>query len=89
MGGAGALFLDASNLSNQANMEPDVRRRNQLHDQAGTRSTVGVVVGIGGLGLTAAGIIKLVLHPRETARVHAATLDIEITCRGAFVFGRF
>lgn len=88
MGAAGALLLSSSHLSDQANTELDVRQRNQLHDQAGTRSTVGVVIGIGGIGLTTAGIIKLVLHGRDTAR-HTAALDIGITSNGAFVVGSF
>jgi hypothetical protein len=89
MGAAGAAFLSASHLRDQANMEPDTVRRNQLHDQARTRSTVGAVIGIGGIGLTAAGVLKLVLHSRETAHSTAASLDIGITSNGAFVVGTF
>ena len=89
MGGAAALFFSSSHLIDQANNEPDTRRRNQLHDQAGTRNTIGVIVGIGGIGLTAAGIIKLVLHSREMAPAHTTTLEIGITSNSAFVVGRF
>ena len=88
MAGAGALFLSSSHLSDEANMEPDTRRRNQLHDQARTRSTIGVVVGVGGVGLATAGVIKLLLHARE-APPRAAVLDIAVTTNGAFVVGHF
>jgi hypothetical protein len=89
MAGAGALFVSSLHLDGQANVEPDTRLRNQLHDQAGTRSTLGIVVGIGGFGLTTAGIIKLVLHTRETPRLGTVTLDVGITGNGAFVVGSF
>jgi tetratricopeptide (TPR) repeat protein len=89
MAGAGALFLSSSHLIDQANGEPDTRLRNQLHDQAGTRNTVGLVVGIGGFGLATTGILKLVLHTHETQHPNSATLGIGITGNGAFVVGRF
>lgn len=89
MGTAGAVLLSASHLSDQANMESDTRRWNQLHDQASIRSTVGVVIGIGGIGLTAAGVIKLVLRAREMTHSTSTTLDLGITSNGAFIVGCF
>jgi tetratricopeptide (TPR) repeat protein len=89
MGTAGAVLLSASHLNDQANMEPDVRRWNQLHDQAGTRRTIGVVIGIGGMGLTVAGAVRLMLHTREMSRPSAARLDVGITSNGMFVAGKF
>lgn len=89
MGAAGAVLLSASHLSDQANTEPDMRRRNQLHEQSRTRSTVGAVIGIGGIGLTAAGVLKLVFHAHETGHSTAASLDIGITGNSAFVVGTF
>lgn len=89
MGTAGAVLLSASHLNDQANMEPDVRRWNQLHDQAGTRRTIGVVIGIGGMGLTVAGAVRLMLHTRETPQLSAARLDVGITSNGMFVAGKF
>lgn len=89
MGTAAIVLLGASHLNDQANMEPDVRRWNQLHDQAGTRRTIGIVIGIGGIGLTAAGVVRLVLHTGETPRPSAARLDVGITSNGMFVAGKF
>jgi hypothetical protein len=89
MGTAGAVLLSASHLNDQANMEPDVRRWNQLHDQAGTRRTIGVVIGIGGMGLTVAGAVRLMLHTREMAHPSAARLDVGISSNGIFVAGKF
>jgi tetratricopeptide (TPR) repeat protein len=89
MAAAGAVLLSASHLSDQANMEPDTQRRNQLHEQSRTRSTIGTVIGIGGVGLTAAGIIKLALHAGETKHLVAATLEVGITSNGIFVVGNF
>ncbi|HEX8113876.1 MAG TPA: hypothetical protein VF516_39360 [Kofleriaceae bacterium] len=83
------MLLSAGHLSDRANTEPDTLRRNQLHEQARNRSTVGAILGIGGIGLTAVGVVKLVLHARETTRPTAARLDVGITSNGAFVVGNF
>lgn len=89
IGSASAVLLSASHLSDQANMESDVQHRHQLRDQASTRNTIGLVVGIGGVALAASGIVKLVLHGREPARPRAAAWDVGVSSNGAFVTGRF
>lgn len=85
---AGALLFNASQLSDQANMERDTVRWSQKHEQARYRSTVGAIIGITGVGLTAAGVIKLVLHAREARRT-TATMVLTITSNRAFVQGHF
>lgn len=88
MSAAGALLFNASRLSDQANMELDTVRWSQKHEQARYRSTVGAIIGIGGIGLTAAGVIKLVLHAGETRRTSAAVV-LRITSNSASVQGCF
>jgi tetratricopeptide (TPR) repeat protein len=89
VGAAGFLFLRASSLNDQANSEPDARRRNDLHDQARTRNLLGAVIGIGGGGLIVTGVIKLALHSRDHAVTSTAALDIGISGHGVVVSGRF
>lgn len=89
MGAGGAVLLSASHLSDQANMAADTKRRDQLHDQARTRSTVGAVIGIGGIAATVAGAIKLLLHAHAAEPAASAALALGVSSNGAYVVGRF
>jgi tetratricopeptide (TPR) repeat protein len=86
-GASGLLLWRASSLHDQANTEPDVRRRVEVHDHAKTRTVIGAVVGVGGAVLTATGAVLLVTHSRARARI--ASWDIGISAHGVEVFGRF
>jgi tetratricopeptide (TPR) repeat protein len=88
LGVSGVLLYSASSLNGRANTELDARARDDLHDQASTRNTAGIVIGVGGLVLTAVGVIKLAVHPRHPAS-STATLDVGITSDGVFVLGHF
>jgi tetratricopeptide (TPR) repeat protein len=88
LGVSGVLLYSASRLNGRANTELDARARDDLHDQASTRNTTGIVIGVGGLVLTAVGVIKLAVHPRHPAS-NTAALDVGITSNGVFVLGHF
>jgi hypothetical protein len=84
----GALLLDASSLNDQANHTVAQQEAQALHDKADTRSLLGTVIGIGGLGLVATGAIKLAVHPSEPA-TQTASWSLGVSSHGVFVFGRF
>lgn len=86
---AGYLLLDASNLDDQANIEIRQDVRNQLRDKAGTRRTIGAVVGVAGVGLLATGIIRLVLHPSPSHERVARSWSVGFSRDGVQVFGSF
>lgn len=88
LGTTGYLFLRASNLDDQANMNIDNRTRSDLHDGASTRRLAGAIVGVGGVALTATGIYLLATSHHQD-RSTTASLDVGITGRGIVVFGRF
>ena len=89
MGAAGFLFVRASTLNDQANGDANARTRNELHNQADTRTIVGAVVGVGGAVLTATGIYMLLSHGRRHEASNATAFDVGISGRGVVVFGRF
>jgi hypothetical protein len=72
VGASGLLLWRASSLHDQANTEPEVRMRVELHDQASARTLIGAVVGIGGIALTATGAAMLVTRSPDRRRAHAA-----------------
>lgn len=90
-GVAAYLLWDASSLSDQANNEPNQTMRHDLQNRSSTRNTVGIVVGIGGVGLLATGIVKLVVHPedRTTYPTTASSWSLGWTGNGVAAFGRF
>lgn len=88
LGVSGVLLYRASSLNNQAKTEPDARARDGLYDQASTRNTAGIAVGVGGLVLTTAGVVKLALHGRHPAS-GSALLDVGVTSHGVFALGQF
>jgi len=84
----GALLLDASSLNDEANRTAGQQEANSLHDKADTRSLLGTVIGIGGVGLLATGVIKLAIHPHASETTTTAW-GVGASSRGVFVFGRF
>jgi tetratricopeptide (TPR) repeat protein len=88
-GASVVLLLRASALHEQANAEPDVRKRVELHDQGRTRNMIGAAVGIGGLALTVTGVVMLVRHPHRPRSASTASLDIGLSGHSVAVFGRF
>jgi tetratricopeptide (TPR) repeat protein len=83
------LLLQSSNLSDQGNEELDSRKRDHLHDQARTRGVIGVVVGIGGVVLTAGGVVKLLVSSHGAVDARTATIDLGTDGHGVFVVGQF
>jgi len=84
----GALLLDASSLNDQANRTASQQEAKSLHDKADSRSLLGTVIGVGGLGLLATGAIKLAIHPTDP-NATTASWNLGVSSRGVFVFGRF
>jgi hypothetical protein len=62
-----------------------------LHDQAGTRRTVGAVALAGGLGLATAGVVRWIVHGSHTTREPAVAVGVSDRGRGwtLAVAGRF
>jgi len=90
IGAAGYLFVSASSLTDDASNTPDQTRRHDLENQAHTRNVVGAVVVVGGIGLLAAGVIKLVVHSAPAhSRTAVKSLTIQPADRGISVAGRF
>ena len=58
----GYLWLDAADLDDQANNEPRQTLRDALHDKATARRGLGAVIGISGISVLVAGVIKLGLR---------------------------
>jgi hypothetical protein len=88
-GASGLLFWRASSLHDQANTEPEVRRRVELHEQGRTRTVIGAVVGVGGAVLTGTGIVLLVTHTPDRARARTTSWGIGISGHTVEVLGRF
>jgi tetratricopeptide (TPR) repeat protein len=59
----GYLWLDAADLDDRANHEPRDTARESLHDSASARRGIGAVIGIAGIGVVVAGILKLSIRP--------------------------
>lgn len=84
----GALLLDASSLNDEANRTASQQEAASLHDKADTRSLLGTVIGLGGVGMLATGAIKLAIHPHANDTTTTAW-GVSASTRGVFVFGRF
>lgn len=82
------LLLDASSINDEANHTSNQQQQTALHQKADTRSLLGTVIGIGGIGLLATGVIKLAVHPHASPS-RASALDVGVSPNGVFVFGRF
>lgn len=89
LGTAGFLVLRASNLDDQANRNLDALARNDLHDQAHTRRVASAIVGVGGVALTATGMILLIRGAYRDNQSATTSLDIGVTSHSVAVLGRF
>lgn len=86
---SGALLLNAESLRDDAAGATSQREQNSLYDKANSRSLVGTIVGVGGVGLLVAGIAKLALHADSADEVTATTWNVGVSSRGVSVSGRF
>jgi tetratricopeptide (TPR) repeat protein len=83
------LRMRASDLHATAGAVLDEDRRLELRDAAHVRSAGGAVLGVGGGVLLVAGTIRLAFHLKAAPRLRAASWHIDLSSRGAAVFGRF
>ena len=84
--GAG-LLINSASLSDKANSAFDQKQYAHLHDQARSRTWIGVAIGTAGTALLVTGIIKLVAHPESSLRT--ASLSITATDNSLSVHGEF
>ncbi len=82
----GGLLLDASSINDDANRTASQDIASALHNKADTRELLGAVIGIGGVALLVTGVIKLAIHPHDTA---ATSVSLGVSTHGLAVFGRF
>lgn len=68
------LLLNASSLDDEADHETDFARRNQLHDNASSRRTEGVVAVAGGGALLVAAVIKFALASPSPSATKSAQI---------------
>jgi tetratricopeptide (TPR) repeat protein len=83
----GGLLINASNLEADASDATNQQDRERWKDRQRSRATLGTIVGLGGVSLLVAGVVKLAVYPREqerTARWHVA-----VSGNGVMVFGQF
>lgn len=83
------LFIDANDLQNEADEQVDQGKREGLRDRASSRRLFGTVVGVGGLGLVATGIIRLVLRPDDREKTVVGGLNVGVRGNSIFVMGGF
>jgi len=83
--GTGFLF-NASNLSDEANGTASQETAADLRSKADTRQLLGAVLGIGGAGLLATGVIKLAIH---ASTKEAPRVSMGLWGHGLLVFGNF
>ena len=83
----GGLLIDAASLDGEADVTTNQQIRDRLKDKAHTRNLLGAVIGLGGAGLLATGIVKLAVHPKERSRT--TSWNIAVSGTGVMVLGRF
>jgi tetratricopeptide (TPR) repeat protein len=83
------LVINAKGLEDDANDQQFQTDRDELRDRASSRRTIGTVVGIGGVGLLVAGLVKLAVHPPDREEAVTTSLNVGFTGDGVFVMGRF
>lgn len=84
---AGLLFVQAKDLDDNANREPSPTQQMSLRDSADSRRLAGEIIGITGVLVLGAGIVKLAVTP--SARTDATALRLGVTSNGLFVAGQF
>lgn len=91
LGGGIAVYLlaSAAGFSDEAGRTSNEGRRVELRDASHTRTLAGVTLGLGSVGLLAAGVIKLASSPAERPRSRSLSWSVGAFADGAYVFGRF
>jgi hypothetical protein len=89
LGAATYFLLDANRLRDESNTDLPQTRRNELHDQAGSRYQVSATLGIGGGVLVVAAVAWLALGSTGTTRGTTAMWNMGVSKDGVVVFGRF
>lgn len=84
----GGFFLDASRLRDDANRSTSQQERSALQDKADSRTLSGAVIGVAGVGLLGAGIVKLALF-KDASSSTATAWDFAVSRDGVFAVGRF
>jgi len=83
------FLVDARGLDNDSNLEPDGETRDELRDRAKSRRLIGSIVGIGSVGLLAAGIVKLAVRRQGEERIVTTTWQLRIMQNGLALSGSF
>jgi len=83
----GGLLANAASLNGDANMTTNQQERDRVRDKEHSRNVLGTITGVAGIGLLAAGIVKLAIYPKERSQV--ATWNISVAGNGVLVYGRF
>lgn len=85
---SGYLFLNAADLSDQANTEDRQEVRNELRDKATSRRTAGTAVGVASGALLIVAVVRLALVP-DASPTTSSSVSVGVAGDGVFVFGRF
>jgi tetratricopeptide (TPR) repeat protein len=83
----GGLLINAASLGGEADTTTNQQLRDRLKDKEHTRNLLGTVIGIGGAGLLATGVVKLAMYPKEPSRI--TSWNVAVSATGVMVFGKF
>lgn len=83
----GGLLLDAAGLNRDADMTTNQQLRDRLKDKERTRNLLGAIIGIGGAGLLATGIVKLAVYPKERSRT--VSWNVTVSRNSLMILGQF
>lgn len=87
--GATYLLASASDLRDEASINPDESRRLELRDAAHTRFMASAAFGAVGGALIAIGAVKLAIHTSEPSRAKSTSWAIGTSRGGIVVSGQF
>ncbi len=82
------LLASSASLRSDAERELVASRRDELHSQADSRRSLGLVFGIAGAVGVGAGVVKLIIH-RTARRTPARKVDVALGPGSISVVGRF
>lgn len=89
LGVSGWLLADAGSASDEANHTASEETRQSLYDRRSTRRTQSAIVGGAGLVMAGAGIVMLVVHPRDREERVGTAWHIGLSGNGLAVAGQF